>query len=139
MQRCPYSTITYRRGVKRAFVHFEDARNANASANANANANANDWIVVATAKAPSGSFTSGLGPAPIGMLVIALVTIALGGFTLRAGRRELEAQATTDGLTGLGNRRKLFADLERRARTASAEAPIVLTMVDLNGSKINQR
>jgi diguanylate cyclase (GGDEF)-like protein len=97
--------------------------------------NANDWIVVATAKAPNGGFISGLGPAPIGMLVIALVTIALAGFTLRAGRRELEAQATTDGLTGLGNRRKLFADLERRARTASAEAPIVLTMFDLNGFK----
>jgi two-component system cell cycle response regulator len=69
------------------------------------------------------------------MLALALVMIALAAFSLRAGRRELEAQATTDGLTGLGNRRKLFSDLERRARTASAEAPIVLTMLDLNGFK----
>jgi diguanylate cyclase (GGDEF)-like protein len=97
--------------------------------------NANDWIVVATAKAPSGSFISGLGPVPIGMLALALAMIALAGFALRAGRRELEALATTDALTGLGNRRKLFTDLERRARTASADAPIVLTMFDLNGFK----
>jgi two-component system, cell cycle response regulator len=55
--------------------------------------------------------------------------------SLRAGRRELEAQATTDVLTGLGNRRKLFADLERQVRAATAEEPVVLTMFDLNGFK----
>jgi diguanylate cyclase (GGDEF)-like protein len=97
--------------------------------------NVNNWIVVATAKAPSGALMSGLGPVPIGIVALALVMIALAAFSLRAGRRELEAQATTDGLTGLGNRRKLFSDLERRARTASAEAPVVLTMLDLNGFK----
>ena len=47
---------------------------------------------------------------------VALVFIALAGGSLRASRRELEAQATTDGLTGLGNRRKLLTDLERRTR-----------------------
>jgi diguanylate cyclase (GGDEF)-like protein len=97
--------------------------------------NANDWIIVASAKAPTGSFISGLGPAPIATLALALVIIALAGFSLRAGRRELEAQATTDGLTGLGNRRKLYTDLERHVRTASAEEPVVLTMFDLNGFK----
>jgi diguanylate cyclase (GGDEF)-like protein len=97
--------------------------------------NANDWIVVASAKVRTGGFISGLGPVPLAMLALALVMIALAGVTLRAARRELEAQATTDGLTGLGNRRKLFTDLERRVRTASAEAPVVLTMFDLNGFK----
>jgi diguanylate cyclase (GGDEF)-like protein len=97
--------------------------------------NVNDWLILATAKAPTGGFISGLGPAPIAMIVLALVIIAIAGVSLRAGRRELEAQATTDVLTGLGNRRKLFADLERHVRTASAEAPVVLTMFDLNGFK----
>ena len=77
----------------------------------------------------------GLGPVPIAMLAFALVIIALAGVSLRAARRELEAHATTDGLTGLGNRRKLLADLERQVRTASAEEPVVLTMFDLNGFK----
>jgi diguanylate cyclase (GGDEF)-like protein len=97
--------------------------------------NVNDWIIVASAKAPTTSFISGLGPAPITMLLLALVIIAIAGVSLRAGRRELEALATTDALTGLGNRRKLFTDLERQVRTATAEEPVVLTMFDLNGFK----
>ena len=52
------------------------------------------------------------------MLAVALLIIALAGVSLRAARRELEAQATTDALTGLGNRRKLLADLERRVTHA---------------------
>jgi diguanylate cyclase (GGDEF)-like protein len=100
-----------------------------------AKGNANDWLVLATATAPTGTFISGLGPAPIAMLALALVIIAVAGVSLRAGRRELEAQATTDALTGMGNRRKLFTDLERQVRTASAANPVVLTMFDLNGFK----
>jgi diguanylate cyclase (GGDEF)-like protein len=102
---------------------------------ASAVGNANDWIIVASAKAPTASFISGLGPVPIATLALALVIIAIAGVSLRAGRRELEAQATTDGLTGLGNRRKLFTDLERHVRTASIQEPVVLTMFDLNGFK----
>jgi diguanylate cyclase (GGDEF)-like protein len=97
--------------------------------------NANDWILVARAKASTGTFLSSMGPAPIAMLAGAAMMIALGGLSLRAGRRELEAQANTDGLTSLGNRRKLLADLEHEVRTASAEEPVVLTMFDLNGFK----
>jgi diguanylate cyclase (GGDEF)-like protein len=97
--------------------------------------NANDWIVVATSVTPTGGVLTAMGGVPILMLVIGLLVIALAGVSLRAGRRELEAQATTDGLTGLGNRRKLLADLERQIRTARADAPMVLTMFDLNGFK----
>jgi diguanylate cyclase (GGDEF)-like protein len=97
--------------------------------------NANDWIVVATAKAPTGSFLSGLGPVPLAMLAVALLITALAGLSLRAARRELEAHASTDVLTGLGNRRKLLADLDHRVKTATAEEPIVLIMFDLNGFK----
>jgi diguanylate cyclase (GGDEF)-like protein len=97
--------------------------------------NANDWIVVATAKSPTPGFVSGLGPLPIAMLATALVIIGLAGVSLRTARRELEAQATTDGLTGLRNRRRLLVDLERSVRTATAAEPVVLTLFDLNGFK----
>ena len=97
--------------------------------------NANDWILVASAKAPMGSFISGIGPVPIAMLVAALAMIALAAVSLRTARRELEAHASSDALTGLANRRRLLADLERRVRTAGAETPAVLTMFDLNGFK----
>jgi diguanylate cyclase (GGDEF)-like protein len=100
-----------------------------------ARGNANDWLIVASAKTPTGSIISGTGPVPIAMLAVALMIIALSSISLRAARRELETQATTDGLTGLGNRRKLFTDLERHVRTANALDPFVLTMFDLNGFK----
>ncbi len=48
---------------------------------------------------------------------------------------ELEYQALHDSLTGLPNRRSLFADLERRLPEASSERPILLTLFDLNGFK----
>src|SRR3954454_19948521 len=82
--------------------------------------NANDWLVVATARSPQRGFVAGMGVVPIAMLALALVMVALGGGTLRAARRVLEGHATTDELTGLGNRRKLLADLERRVRHARA-------------------
>jgi diguanylate cyclase (GGDEF)-like protein len=97
--------------------------------------NVNDWLVVAGAPAPTPGFFAGLGSVPLAGIALALFLIAAGGASLRAGRRELEAQATTDGLTGLGNRRKLLADLDRRVRTARADAPTVLTLFDLNGFK----
>jgi diguanylate cyclase (GGDEF)-like protein len=97
--------------------------------------NANDWILVASAKAPTGSFISDIGPAPVAIMSVALMIIVLAGVSLRAARRELEAQATTDVLTGLGNRRKLFADLQRRVKTAKANQPVLLTLFDLNGFK----
>jgi hypothetical protein len=97
--------------------------------------NANDWIVVASATAPTGSFISGMGPVPIAMLAAALVIVTLAGLSLRATGLELRAHASTDGLTGLGNRRKLLADLARTVRSASVDEPVVLTMFDLNGFK----
>jgi len=97
--------------------------------------NINDWLVVASAPSPTPGFVAGLGSLPLAGIALALLLIAAGGASLRAGRRELEAQATTDGLTGLGNRRKLLVDLDRRVRTVRADAPVVLTLFDLNGFK----
>jgi diguanylate cyclase (GGDEF)-like protein len=98
---------------------------------ATAPGNVNDWIVVASAGAPT-SFLERLGPVSIGLLGLGLALIVLGALWLRAGNRELEAQANSDALTGLGNRRKLLADLERRLRNGE---PAVLTLFDLNGFK----
>ena len=77
--------------------------------------NANDWILVAVARdaAPGAARRrragaagdAGGGPGPL----------ALGASSRCAPRAaSSEAAATTDALTGLGNRRQLMADLERR-------------------------
>jgi diguanylate cyclase (GGDEF)-like protein len=97
--------------------------------------NVNDWILVSTAKAPTGSVLAAMGLIPLAMLGVGLILIALGATSLRAGRRELESQANTDSLTGLGNRRKLLTDLQRRSKTATAEHPMAVTLFDLNGFK----
>ena len=44
-------------------------------------------------------------------------------------------QAFTDPLTGLGNRRMLAGDLGERIASASAEEPLALVVLDLNGFK----
>jgi diguanylate cyclase (GGDEF)-like protein len=48
---------------------------------------------------------------------------------------KLAYQALHDELTGLPNRRSLFADLDRKLPDATAESPIVLELFDLNGFK----
>src|SRR4029079_4348760 len=84
---------------------------------------------------PTGSVLAAMGLVPLAMLGVGLILIALGAASLRARRRALESQATTDPLTGLGNRRKLLTDIQRRSKTATAEHPIALTLFDLNGFK----
>jgi len=57
--------------------------------------------------------------------------------TFRENRRLFELtrhEATTDSLTGLGNRRKLLTDLERRLAGANVE-PTLLMIFDLDGFK----
>src|SRR3954463_3363850 len=95
--------------------------------------NANDWILVSSANHPTGSALAAMGVVPLAMLLVGMILVALGALSLRAARRELESHANADALTGLGNRRKLVADLHRRAKSASAEQPVALTLFDLNG------
>ena len=61
---------------------------------------------------------------------------------LRAQRRALQVEtehaqelALQDSLTGLGNRRRLMADLDQRLNGATADRPLVLAMFDLDGFK----
>jgi two-component system, cell cycle response regulator len=67
---------------------------------------------------------------------LALVVVRL-GVTFRENRRLYELtrqEATTDALTGLGNRRQLVADLERRLH-AETVRPTLLMLFDLDGFK----
>lgn len=96
--------------------------------------NANDWYVVTVAPHAVGPLY-GVGSWPIAIVVTALALIASGGLGLRVAQRDLVTAATTDHLTGLGNRRKLRQDLRSAVRSSSETAPTLLLMFDLNGFK----
>jgi diguanylate cyclase (GGDEF)-like protein len=96
--------------------------------------NANHWYVVAVARAPVGRLY-GVGMLPIGLVAVALLLLAVSGLGSRAARRVLVHAATTDALTGIGNRRKLLADLQRELVVASRARPVLLMLFDLNGFK----
>jgi diguanylate cyclase (GGDEF)-like protein len=96
--------------------------------------NANDWIVVAVAPAATDWFY-GIGPMSVGLVVVALLLLVVAAVFDLLARRELVSAATTDALTGLGNRRKLLEDLRVQLRSASTERPLVLLLFDLNGFK----
>jgi diguanylate cyclase (GGDEF)-like protein len=96
--------------------------------------NANDWYVVAVAPTPVG-WLYGVGAWPVSTVVVALVTLAVAATGARTAERVLIHAATTDALTGIGNRRQLVSDLERQLATASAAKPLLLLLFDLNGFK----
>jgi diguanylate cyclase (GGDEF)-like protein len=98
------------------------------------NGNANRWYVVAVARTPVDR-RYGVGILSLGLVAAALVLLALSGLGTRAARHVLVHAATTDVLTGIGNRRKLMADLERELAAASQARPLLLVLFDLNGFK----
>jgi diguanylate cyclase (GGDEF)-like protein len=51
---------------------------------------------------------------------------------MREAHEQIEIISLTDSLTGLGNRRKLMADLER---IAASKEPVLLVLLDLDGFK----
>jgi two-component system cell cycle response regulator len=70
--------------------------------------------------------------------VALLFVITRAAWTFRENVRLLEdvrKEAITDALTGLGNRRRLVADLDRHIADATPEKPLLLAMFDLNGFK----
>jgi two-component system, cell cycle response regulator len=80
----------------------------------------------------------------VGVIAVALATgslcVVMGRLVLtwRENARLLRAsqgEALADALTGLGNRRALLADLERRLATAADDRPITLVLFDLDGFK----
>jgi diguanylate cyclase (GGDEF)-like protein len=96
--------------------------------------NANDWVLVAVAGKAAPGFADAIGTASLAFLAVALLLMTFAVISLRASRRELETAALCDGLTGLANRRRLMADLERRAAQGVAD-PAVLLLFDLDGFK----
>jgi diguanylate cyclase (GGDEF)-like protein len=96
--------------------------------------NANDWIVVAVAPVSIGVLY-GVGPMSIGLIVAAVLLLALAGIFDLLARRELVSQAQTDPLTGLGNRRMLIRDLRVQLKSADPARPLMLMLFDLNGFK----
>ncbi len=80
----------------------------------------------------------------LNLLAIGLATLTLAGVltrlavTFRENRnllRQTTAEAVTDALTGLGNRRRLMTDLEHAMDVATAERPWLLAIYDLDGFK----
>ena len=67
----------------------------------------------------------------LALMLRALMTFGQNLAMLRASREE----AHTDALTGLGNRRALTRELDTAIGRASAEAPLVLALFDLDGFK----
>jgi diguanylate cyclase (GGDEF)-like protein len=71
---------------------------------------------------------------------VAAILFLLLAFSL-AFRRSVRARklsdhkATTDELTGLGNRRKLFADMERKIASLGVEQTVTVAIFDLDGFK----
>jgi diguanylate cyclase (GGDEF)-like protein len=97
--------------------------------------NANDWVVVATGRKPSASWLQSLGFFEVGAITGLFVLLGLAVASLRFTQSELRSAALTDPLTGLGNRRQLTLDLERKIAASSAGDPLLLLLFDLDGFK----
>jgi diguanylate cyclase (GGDEF)-like protein len=95
--------------------------------------NANDWILVAISDRKAASWLSAIGLLELGMLVALLLALGAALTSLRSSQRELRAAALDDALTGLGNRRRLLADLNATLAAGSGDHALVLC--DLDGFK----
>ena len=98
--------------------------------------NANDWIVVARSQVETAGWLGSVSAwqAAIFLAIAFLIPLLFVGW--RRSQLELQDAADTDGLTGLGNRRRLAAALEQATKTASPEQPVLLTIFDLDGFKL---
>jgi diguanylate cyclase (GGDEF)-like protein len=82
---------------------------------------------------------NGLNDVAAGLAIATIVAIIVRtAWSLSENLRLLDstrADALTDALTGLGNRRQLLADLERELEWTTLEDPRVLVLFDLDGFK----
>ena len=99
-----------------------------------AGGNVNDWTVYAVARSSAGPLF-GVDSWTYGVIAAALALLVFGGVTARRGRRQLVADAMTDALTTLGNRRAILADMPALIRNATLARPLLLILFDLNGFK----
>lgn len=98
--------------------------------------NANDWIVVARSRAQGAGWMGKVSAWQwlLFMTIGLLIPLAFVGW--RRSQTELQVAADTDGLTGLSNRRRLSAALERATKASSPEHPLLLALYDLDGFKL---
>ncbi len=85
-------------------------------------------VLIAAVAHGAGGLAAGLAAGALAVM-IARMSIALE--LLERSR----SQALADDLTGLGNRRLLLRDLERRLAPASEQRPFMLALFDLDGFK----
>jgi diguanylate cyclase (GGDEF)-like protein len=97
--------------------------------------NANQWVVVASAKAATGSWVNELGLTELAMIAFGLLLLGFAVLSFRTSQAKLHEAALTDPLVGLGNRRKLVTDLESSLNAASTRRPLLLALFDLDGFK----
>jgi diguanylate cyclase (GGDEF)-like protein len=97
--------------------------------------NANRWVLTASAASPAPSLLADPGILPASMFVVAVLLLAFALISVHRSRRELEEVASTDALTGLANRRRLIADLERILHRDQRGCDSVLMLFDLDGFK----
>jgi diguanylate cyclase (GGDEF)-like protein len=69
------------------------------------------------------------------LTMILLAQLRAQRLALRFETEHAQQLALQDSLTGLGNRRRLMADLDERMASATQERPLVLAMFDLDGFK----
>jgi diguanylate cyclase (GGDEF)-like protein len=74
-------------------------------------------------------------PAAAAIALAAAAVARAWAHRVRAGVEESRRQALTDDLTGLGNRRRLLADLERAIAEGTDHSPAAFAMFDLDGFK----
>ena len=97
--------------------------------------NANDWVVVARSRVPVAGWWQRIDTWQVAVLIGIAFLIPLLFLGWRRSQIELKVAADTDGLTGLGNRRRLSAALENAVKIGSADRPVLLTIFDLDGFK----
>jgi diguanylate cyclase (GGDEF)-like protein len=98
--------------------------------------NANDWIVVARSRVQSAGWAGTVSLWQWALFVAIALLIPLAFVGWRRSQTELTHAANTDGLTGLGNRRRLAVALEEATRAASSDRPVLLAIYDLDGFKL---
>jgi diguanylate cyclase (GGDEF)-like protein len=98
--------------------------------------NANDWIVVARSRTQAAGWAGTVSTWQWGLMALIASLIPLSFVGWRRSQTELSRAANTDGLTGLGNRRRLSAALDEATTSASADRPFLLAIYDLDGFKL---
>jgi diguanylate cyclase (GGDEF)-like protein len=93
----------------------------------------NDWIVVASAPRVSAASLVGVNSLPIALALLGVILI---GAAMARRWVRTSKDALTDALTGLGNRRKLVADLARELPDATPTRPLGVLLCDLDGFKL---